>query len=189
MTRLLCIALRLAPLLVLAACATSRPAAPPLGADDFILTGRVLVRQSDRADVLRLHWSHVGTVDEVRLETSLGQTVAEILLNPQRAHVHLGDGREFDSADDTELAQEVVGAPVPLRRFASWLRAEPGADAQHVERGDGGRVIGMQEAGWILGYSGYGAADSVPGPSLIDARKGDVVVRVKIETWARGASE
>ncbi|GAA5178597.1 hypothetical protein GCM10025771_18130 [Niveibacterium umoris] len=153
------------------------------------MTGRVLIRQSDRADVLRINWAHLGPADTVRLETSLGQTVAEISLTPQRAHVRLGDGREFEAADDASLAREVVGVPVPLRRFAGWLRAEPGAGATGVLYDDAGRVSAMGEAGWQLNYSGYGALEAVPGPSLIEARKEDVVVRVKIETWSRGSDE
>ena len=69
-------------LLWLAAC-TSLPAPIPLalhGSDDFALSGRVVVRQGDRAEVLRISWSHAGVEDRAHLETALGQTIAEISL-------------------------------------------------------------------------------------------------------------
>jgi len=173
--------------LLLGACATAPQTR--LGAGDYALTGRVLVRQPDRADVLRLNWTHQGARDTVRLETPLGQAVAELQLDPQRAHVQLGDGRSFEAQDDAALAQQVIGVPLPLRRFAGWLRADPGATAAGIERDADARIVSMRDAGWQLNYSGYGEVDTVVGPSLIEARQGAVVVRVKIESWEHGVVE
>ncbi|WP_374512043.1 lipoprotein insertase outer membrane protein LolB [Niveibacterium sp.] len=178
----------LAAAVFLSACATA-PQQASLGAGDYALTGRVLVRQADRADVLRLNWTHLGVRDTVRLETPLGQTVAELQLDPLRAHVQLGDGRAFEAADDVVLAEQVIGVPLPLRQFAGWLRAEPGATAAGIERDADARIVSMRDSGWLLSYSGYGSVDSVAGPSLIEAKQGDVVVRVKIESWLHGAVE
>ncbi|QSI77644.1 outer membrane lipoprotein LolB [Niveibacterium microcysteis] len=181
-------ALGLVAAALLNACATA-PQQAPLRAGDYSLSGRVLVRQASRADVLRLNWTHLGMRDTVRLETPLGQTVAELQLDPQRAHVQLGDGRAFEAADDVALAEQVIGVPLPLRQFSGWLRAEPGASAVAIERDSDARIVSMRDSGWLLSYSGYGAVESVAGPSLIEARQGDVVVRVKIESWLHGVVE
>jgi len=171
------------------ACATPRALPEPVGHDDFTMAGRVLVRQGERADVLRLHWAHRGETDEVRLETPLGQTVAELSLDPGKAVARLGDGREFEATDDATLALQVIGTAVPLRRFAGWLRAEPGPDANAIQRDEALHVLSMNDAGWQLGYSGHGEVASLAGPALIEAKQGDVVVRVKIESWVRGGAE
>ena len=175
--------------LSLVACVTTRSAVEPLAEGDFSMSGRVLVRQGERADVLRIYWSHVAQVDEVRLETPLGQTVAELSLDPVKASAHLGDGRAFETNSDSELAERVIGTPVPLRRFADWLRAAPRADASVTLRDDSQRVLAMRDAGWQLNYSGYGALAGLAGPSLVEAKREDVVVRVKIESWQGGASK
>lgn len=154
--------------------------------DDFALIGRVLVRKGERADVLRLAWQHEGETDHVRLETSLGQTVAEVDLNAARAHVKLGDGREFEREDDVMLAEDVLGVPLPLRRFADWVRALPSAQAGELRRDERTRLVGAVEGDWTLAYSGYGEAGLARYPALIEARSGDVLVRLKVETWSAG---
>ncbi len=177
---------------LVSACATTL--APPMpvgmGRDDFSLIGRVLIRQADRADVLRMTWQHMAEIDRVRLETSLGQTVAEVRLDPFRAWARLGDGRELLREDDVLLAEELLGTPVPLRRFAGWVRGDTPADASSVERDDNQRLVAMRDASWRLSYTGYGELASAPGrPAQIEARNGDIVVRLRIEAWTGGGGE
>ncbi|MCX9155566.1 outer membrane lipoprotein LolB [Niveibacterium sp. 24ML] len=165
------------------------PLPAPLAQSDFSMSGRVLVRQAERADVLRLYWSHRGESDDVRLETPLGQTLAELSMGQGFARARLGDGREFEAADDSALASQVIGTALPLRRFAGWLQAEPGGAASQIERDAAGRVLTMSDAGWRLSYAGHGDVVSLDGPSLIEAKREDVLVRIKIETWVRGGVE
>ncbi len=171
---------------LLAACATTPAPQPALMAPgDFLLSGRILIRQADKADVLRLSWQHVALADHVRLETSLGQTIAVVELTPQRAWTKLGDGRELERFDDTALAQELLGTPLPLRRFADWVRGEPPRGATGVERDAANRLIAMRDADWQLRYTGYGEINDAPSrPAQIEARSGDIVVRLRIEAWS-----
>ncbi|MCL2656320.1 MAG: outer membrane lipoprotein LolB [Betaproteobacteria bacterium] len=177
--------------LSLGGCATTQTPLLPQGAgrDDFSLTGRVLVRQAEKADVLRVTWQHVSASDRVSLETPLGQTLAKLELDPDRAYARLGDGREFQFSDDTLLAQELLGAPLPLRRFAHWVRAEPGRDTGEVVRDQAQRVLAMRDLDWQLSYSGYGDLTDTPNrPTQVEARNGDITVRLRIEEWAEGSS-
>ncbi|WP_341677674.1 outer membrane lipoprotein LolB [Niveibacterium sp. SC-1] len=173
---------------LLAACATPRAPVLPdsAGGEDFSLTGRVLVRQGERAEVLRMYWHHLAAADKVSLETSLGQTVAEIDLDDEIGRAKLADGRELSEEDDLVLARKLLGSPVPLRRFADWVRAQTPASAV-VERDDQGRVLRAHESDWQLAYSGYGDFAATPDlPSLVEARRADILVRLKIEEWTRG---
>jgi len=174
--------------LLLAACQTPHAPVLPDSArgEDFSLTGRVVVRQGEQAEVLRMYWHHLAAVDKVSLETSLGQTVAEIALDDEIGRAKLADGRELAEPDDAVLAQKLLGSPVPLRRFANWVRAQTPAAAV-TERDDQGRVLRAHEFGWQLAYSGYGDFAAMPDlPSLVEARRADILVRLKIEEWTRG---
>jgi len=176
----------------LAACATTpAPKLPEvMGRDDFSLSGRVLIRQADRADVLRLSWQHFADADHVQLETSLGQTVAEVQLDPQRAWAKLGDGRELERSDDVALAKELLGTPVPLRRFAGWVRGEAEQGASGVQRDAEKRLVAMRDADWQLSYTGYGELAGAPArPAQIEAKSGDIVVRLRIEAWNGGGPQ
>ena len=177
--------------LTLAGCATTQAPVLPheAGRNDFSLTGRVLVRQAERADVLRVTWQHFSVSDRVRLETLLGQTVAELELGPDRAYARLGDGRVLQSSDDASLAQELLGTPLPLRRFANWVRAKPGHDTDEVVRDQTQRVLAMRDLDWRLSYTGYGDLIDTPSrPAQVEARNGDIMVRLRIEAWTEGSS-
>ena len=178
--------LNIPALLWLAACA-SMPAPIPLAlrsSDDFSLSGRVVVRQGDRAEVLRISWSHSGVEDRAHLETTLGQTVAEISLGDQGGSAILADGRHLAEENDAELARQLIGIPLPLHRFADWVRARSASG----ERGTTSHPLAnFEDSGWTLAYQGWGEA---PGgeqlPALIDARRGDLSVRLRVEKWSQG---
>jgi outer membrane lipoprotein LolB len=156
------------------------------GRDDFSLVGRAAVRSSERAEVLRVEWKHLAGVDALNLSTSLGQTVAEIELAPGRAKAVLGDGRTLEEQDDAALARSLLGTPIPLRRLAAWVRGKA-LDGHAVERDAQGRVRQLNDEGWLVAYSGYGDAEAGDElPTLIDARKGELGVRLKIEQWRVG---
>lgn len=164
----------------LAACA-SLPGQPPLelrSSDDFALTGRIVVREAGRAEVLRISWSHAGGEDRAHLETSMGQTIAEISLADGRARADLADGRHLDEEQDVELARRLIGIPLPLRRFADWVRARQGGSETRS---------GFEDSGWTLAYQAWGEA---PGgealPALIEAKRKDLSVRLRVEKWSQG---
>lgn len=171
----------------LVACA-SLPTPAPLAlhdSDDFALAGRIVVRQGGKAEVLRISWSHAGGEDRAHLETQLGQTIAEIALNPHGGTADLADGRHIEEDDDTELARRLIGIPLPLRRFADWVRAKPASrEAGTTDK----PLSSFEDSGWHLAYQAWGEA---PGgaqlPALIDARQDSLSVRLRIEKWSLGA--
>lgn len=175
--------------LLLSACVSAPPRlSEGASAADFTVVGRVLVREEGRADVLRMSWRHEGATDAVRLETALGQTVAELEMDANHAHVKLGDGRELADSDDRVLAYQILGVPLPLRHFADWARGVPAADAEGVSRDAAGDLQSARDAGWTLSYAGYGEAGVPHYPALIEARNGPTLVRLKVESWTLGKS-
>ncbi len=165
----------------------------PLGpaADDFSISGRLLLKQGQRRDHLRFSWDHTATTDALLLSTALGQGVAKLSRNSEKepfARLDLADGKVYQAANWQSLSQEVFGQALPLDDLPQWLR---GAYPQW--RGAAGRwQIVVSEAQYLpstayppRGTSGLAA--SVGGqhqlmPRIIQMSSDDTVLNVVIES-------
>ena len=116
--------------------ATSLPLGPPLVR--FAAEGRISLRQGERSDHLRFRWDHTPQSDVVLLMSPLGQGLAE--LSRDAAGARLLQAEQATIIADTlpQLAQRVVGAPLPLEALADWLR---GARPDLSGEADGWRVV------------------------------------------------
>lgn len=157
--------------LLLAACA-QLPAdggvrrAPP-ALTKFEFDGRIVVRESQSRHYANISWRHDPGRDEILLTTPLGQGVAELSRDARGARLVTAERREYAAADWEGLSEQVFGARLPLDDLPKWLsgRAPPAA------------------SGWRVQYLEYQseAADALP--TLIEARRGDVELRLKVSEW------
>lgn len=139
---------------------------PPVLAQ-FELDGRIVVRESQSRHYANISWRHGGQRDEILLTTPLGQGVAELSRDARGAKLVMADGKEY-AADDWEgLSEQVFGTRLPLNDLPHWLagRGPPPA------------------SGWRVEYPEYqsDAADALP--MLIEARRGDIELRLKVSEW------
>jgi len=181
--------LSLAGGLLLAGCA-SLPGGPLPDREqmrDFALDARFALRvtaadQPPQSSGGRLSWTHRSTEDRLLIANPLGIGLAEVDINPGRARLRTGDGRQYESTDPDSLIAEVTGQALPVGRLPAWLlgRAAPGTD---VERETNGRPLRFNEAGWLIEYA---YPDDAPGAlpaGLTLIHKPDIELRLRIETW------
>lgn len=152
------------PLLLslLAACATAPAPAPApaasAGAEDipFALDGKLSARRAGEGVTGNFSWRHVPPLDELVVTTPLGQTVAEISGDAEagRYEFTAADGHR-DGADDwAALTERALGAPVPVRGLAFWIRAAPHPGAPYsVEPDSAGRAAVLRQDGWEIVYA------------------------------------
>lgn len=164
--------------LLLAGCAAppERPADAPLGpaVDSFAVVGRLMLRQGERRDHLRIDWEHDPDTDTLMLSTPLGQGVARLSRDPLGATLVLADGRRVRAADWRALAAEVLGTPLPLDELPEWLR---GARPRRTNVVDGWRVDVAETSmhrGSLL-------------PRALEARRDDVELRLLVDERLDGA--
>lgn len=161
--------------LLMAACAelpqqsASSPAlGPPL--QQFTAEGRISLRQGDRRDHLRFRWEHAPGRDVVLLMSPLGQGMAE--LTRDAAGARLVQPNQATIAADTlaQLAQRVVGAPLPLEAMADWLRgARP--------------ALNGEEDGWRVEISETSAYRQHRLLRIMEAHREDVEFKLVVDDW------
>lgn len=157
---------------LLAACAglptESQIARTPRALAEFDIVGRISVRVGQERHFANIAWRHSAGRDEILLTTPLGQGVAELSRDAGGARLLTSDRREYLAADWESLAERVFGSPLPLDDLPAWLggRAPPPGSGWRVE---------------YLEYQGE-AADALP--VLIEASRGDVAVRLRINEWS-----
>jgi len=147
-TRLAALAGALALLALVAACTTTpRPAADLVGR----LAVRIEAHQGSPARNLTTLFELRGDAQTGGLEltTPLGSTTAQIRWRPGTAEmVSAEHTRTFAGLD--ELAQDLLGEPLPLAALFEWLRGRPWPGAA-----SGARNGGFEQLGWRVDLSRF----------------------------------
>jgi outer membrane lipoprotein LolB len=125
------------------------------------------VRDNQSHHYANISWRHDAMRDEILLTTPLGQGVAELSRDARGARLVTADRKEFAAADLDGLAEQVFGTRLPLNDLPNWLSGHAPAAV----------------SGWRVDYLEYqsDAADALP--TLIEARRGDIELRLKVSEW------
>jgi outer membrane lipoprotein LolB len=157
-------------LLLLSGCAgvPLAPDRPPAAQiEQFVISGRIAVRQGESRHHARIDWRHESTHDEIFLTTPLGQGGAALTRYAAGARRLLADQRRFAADDWNSLAQQVFGFPLPLSAATRWVLGDL-------------RVT----AGWrvtVLARESD-AADALP--TEIELERDDIAVLLRIDEWS-----
>jgi len=161
--------------LLLGACAEFSPQTDPstvLGPSlqSVSAEGRISLRQGERRDHLRFRWEHAPGSDVVLLMSPLGQGLAE--LTRDRNGARLAQPNQATITADTlpQLAQRVLGTPLPLEAMADWLR---GARPDLSGEVDGWRVV-------ISETSAFRQRRLL---RVMEARREDVEFKLIVDDW------
>ncbi|MBI4754464.1 MAG: outer membrane lipoprotein LolB [Betaproteobacteria bacterium] len=175
--------------LLLAACASvgpreEAPLRPPRESiRAFVLEGRVALRDATRSLNANVSWGHLGASDEILLTTPLGQGVASLVGDAGGARLETADGRRYTAADVEGLSQELFGARLPLRDMPSWVVGQASAVGR-MTSDTLGRPARLQEQGWTIDYLDYEHARPDALPVLLELRRGDLHLRLKVDAWS-----
>ncbi|HEX8963199.1 MAG TPA: lipoprotein insertase outer membrane protein LolB [Rhodocyclaceae bacterium] len=154
-----------------------RPARAEIPA--FSLDGRVSAHREDVRHYANISWRHAGGLDDIVLTTPLGQGVAELTRDEGGASLKSADGKVVSAADWEDLSARVFGFALPLEGMPRWLLG----DVEATQRDEQGRPLAAEADGWSIRYLGYesDAADALP--TLVDFRRDDIDVRLKVDSW------
>jgi outer membrane lipoprotein LolB len=150
---------------LLTACATA-PRQPPE------LFGRLAVRVEAHLDtparnlIAQFELRGDAQNGDLQLTTPIGSTAAQIRWRPGLAELNSPEGaRAFATLD--ELAQELLGEPLPLAALFEWLRGRPWPSAPSAARDGGFDQLGWRvdltrfAEGWVLASRERAPAASV----------------------------
>lgn len=159
------------------------PRPPRMLIDAYALAGRIAVREGERHYAVNITWQHALERDEILFATPLGQGIAELTRDAAGARLTTAEHREFAAADWQGLSAQVFGISLPLAALPRWLVAAVPADALGVARDGVGRPQQMVSDGWQVAYLDYESAAADALPTLLELRRGDIEVRLKIDDW------
>lgn len=182
-------ALLAAGLLALAAgCATPgavstapRPAREAI--DAFRLEGRIAVRRAGESFSATIDWRHDALSDEIVISGPLGQGLARLTSGGGAALLETADQKRYMAADLDGLSWQVFGTQLPVSGLGRWVLGRPAiGGAARVDAA--GRLAGLSEQGWAIEYLRYESEAKDALPELLQVRREDVEVRLKIDSWS-----
>lgn len=159
----------------------SRPAREAIEA--FRIEGRIAVRRANESFSAGIEWRHDVHSDEIVVSGPLGQGLARLTSGGGTALLETADKKRYVAADLDGLSEQVFGTRLPVSGLGRWVlgRSASGGTAR---LDDAGRLAGLAEQGWTIEYLRYEneAPDALP--ELLQARREDVEVRLKIDRWS-----
>lgn len=148
----------------------------------YTLEGRVSVKHGTSAHHAALTWQHDADRDEIELSGPLGQQAARLSRDASGARLVTSSRETVTAADWDNLAERVLGVALPLDEIAHWLVAGLAGNAS-VEYDSMGRPRRAAVNRWRIDYLAYESASPDALPTLIELRRDDIDVRLKIDTW------
>jgi outer membrane biogenesis lipoprotein LolB len=156
--------------LLLGACATAPQPMPQLESVPaaFEMSGRLAVRQGDRSEIAKLRWTRMRNSDSWVIASPLGNEVARIESTPDGARLVQAGGPTEEAPSFQALTQKLLGVPLDPSLLAAWLHGQPTAQAP---------------ADWKFTMDETQQAGAVTLAKRLTARRGDVVVRLAVDSY------
>ena len=134
---------------------------------DFILSGKLAVRDAERGVSLRLRWAQRQDAYDIEVWGPLGQGRTRLQGDAQSMRVTRGD-QLLAQGTPEDVMRAQLGWAVPVRYLPAWIRGEPyrpGLDRvetpflrlRHAELDDAGRFTSFEQANWHVALSRYTA--------------------------------
>ncbi|MBK7137145.1 MAG: outer membrane lipoprotein LolB [Rhodocyclales bacterium] len=171
-----------------AGCAMLQPAATQVrpareAIEAFRIEGRIAVRRAGESFSAGIDWRHDAQSDEIVVSGPLGQGLARLTSGAGTALLETADQKRYVAADMEGLSEMVFGTPLPVSGLGRWVLGRPAFDG--LARMDAaGRLIRLSEQGWVIDYLRYESEAPDALPELLQARREDVEVRLKIDGWS-----
>lgn len=151
--------------------------------DAYTLTGRIAIQRQEKHYAVNLTWQHTPHNDEIMLSTPLGQGVAELTRNAAGMRLITAERREYTAPDWQALTSQLFGIDLPLASLPRWLVGAIPVDALGVKYDGSGRPQQQLVDGWLVAYLKYESAAPDALPTLVELRREDIEVRLKIDDW------
>jgi outer membrane lipoprotein LolB len=172
-------------LLLLSGCATvpSEAQRPAEGDAPFAFNGRIVLKQGTQREKAGVRWVHKETEDEILLLAPLGQTVARIHRDENRATL-VASGKGYNALDMESLMQQVLGWQLPLSGMRYWIVGlSAPEDESTIEMAPSGQLGVLRQQGWVISYTRYSSDRMDALPLRIEMKRNGMEVLLVIDEW------
>lgn len=155
---------------------------------DWALHGRLALkgpRESASGSVL---WWQRQDGFELRLHGAFGRGALRLTENTAGARLERADEATMEASSAAVLlADALPETPLPLASLRYWVLGRPAPGAVDVQQLDAdNRLALLRQNGWEIRYLEYQPVPPWVLPSKLQARQGDVQLRLAIKRWAPG---
>ena len=197
MTRVAALALVAA----LSACAARGPATPSGPATswadrlaaldqigDWSLHGRLALQGSGESASGSVAWWQRSDGFDLRLHGAFGRGAIRLTENTAGARLERADEPPIEASSATVLlADALPDTPLLLANLRYWVLGRPAPGPVEVQQLDpDNRLALLRQGGWEIRYLAYQPVPPWVLPSKLQARKGDVELRLAIKRWTPG---
>jgi len=166
---------------------------------DFLLVGRVSVTGGKDSFSAGARWRHSEWADEILLLSPLGQTLAQIQLDPGGAYLTTSEQQSYYAFDVESLTEQVLGWHLPLTGLQYWVQGvNSPATSSEMDVDMDGRIVAIRQDGWNIDYLDYfprstSSASSINAeeplqarvgqPRLLRLKRGGLQIKLVIDAW------
>ncbi|MBI4808674.1 MAG: outer membrane lipoprotein LolB [Nitrosomonadales bacterium] len=149
----------------------------------FAFNGRVSLKQGAQREKAGVRWVHKANEDEILLLAPLGQTVARIYRDENKATL-VTSGKGYRAQDMESLMQQVLGWQLPLSGMRYWIVGQSAPEGESsFEMAASGQLGVLRQQGWVIGYSRYTSDRMDALPLRLSLKREGVEVLLVIDEW------
>lgn len=148
------------------------------------LDGRLGVRNREEGARVDIAWRQGARDYDVRLSSSLGQGVAVLEGDADRARLRMPDGQVLEERDAETLLRRHFGWVVPVDDLRYWVLGLPSpGDAEMQRLDEQGRLSFLRQGDWRVSFRDYVDVDGLALPRKLYLYTDSLEVRVVIDRW------
>jgi outer membrane lipoprotein LolB len=186
----------------LAACASRGPVAPSgpptsfadrMAAldllDEWTLQGQLALKGARDSASGSVQWRQGRDGFDLRLHGAFGRGALHLSENTAGARLERADQPPVEASSAAILlADALPDTPLPLSSLRYWVTGRPAPGAVEARQLDAdNRLSLLRQNGWEIRYLEYQPVPPWVLPSKLQARQGDVELRLAIKNWLPGA--
>lgn len=147
------------------------------------LQGRVGVQFRDESASFGISWLQQGNGQyEMNIKNPLTGSIVAYLNGSPSSVTLQANGKTYQDANAERLLQSQMGVSLPLDGMKYWVRGVPSPDSpvQQVKLDGQGRPQTLQQAGWVMEYTGWQSQDSNALPDKLNLTRAAENTKVKV---------
>ena len=152
----------------------------------WTMVGRVALSNGKDGGSGRIEWLQADGKAEVTLAAPVTRQSWTLRNTPAGAVLEGMPNGPVQGQDAEALLRETTGWQIPVDALGCWLRGAragvPPGGAQ-VSYDANGYPARIEQAGWVIDYSEWGADGGVAVPLRINAQRGEDRVRLVVDRW------
>jgi outer membrane lipoprotein LolB len=157
--------------------------------DEWILQGQLALKGARDSASGSVQWRQGRDGFDLRLHGAFGRGALHLSENTAGARLERADQPPVEASSAAILlADALPDTPLPLASLRYWVTGRPAPGAVEARQLDAdNRLALLRQNGWEIRYLEYQPVPPWVLPSKLQARQGDVELRLSIKNWMPGA--